>query len=106
MKTKLLIICFAAVFMLVAISYATAINNSNARAKESPLFKIRTRISINEKIGNIIEQIKVKFLGERVFFIPFRLVGPNQILPSWPDSYSTKAPVRTGCCDATNCMCK
>jgi len=62
-----------AIFMLVAISYATAVNTNtiNNDEKESPLYGIRTKRAITEKIGNIIESIKTKFLGDRIFFLPF-----------------------------------
>jgi hypothetical protein len=70
MKRKILLISILAVFMLVAISFSTAVKTTNAETKESPLFKIRTKQSIGEKIGNIVEQIKTKFLGYRMFFLP------------------------------------
>jgi len=72
MNKKILSISILAVLMLVAISYATAINTTNVEKKESPLFRIRTRQAVTERIGKIIETIKTKFLGERIFFIPFK----------------------------------
>ena len=71
MKIKIMIVCFGAVFMLLAISYATAINNSNVEAKESPLFTIRTKISLSQNIGKIFEKIKINFIGNRIFFQTF-----------------------------------
>ena len=73
MNKKILIGSILAVFMLVAISYATAVNNNtNTEKKESPLYGIRTRRVISEKITNIVENIKTKFLRERIFFIPLQ----------------------------------
>lgn len=73
MNRKLLLITVLAVFMLMAISYATAVNTKTSEivTKESPLYNIRTRRAIDEKIGDIIDNIKTRFLGERAFFIPF-----------------------------------
>jgi hypothetical protein len=70
MKKKVVAISILAVFMIVAISYATAVNTTNVEKKESPLFGIRTRRAINEKITDIIENIRTKFLGGRMFFMP------------------------------------
>ena len=72
---KILIISILAVLTLVTISYASAMNNNNTtqvEKKESPLYKIRTRSVIREKINQILEHIKTKFLGERIFFIPYK----------------------------------
>ncbi|HEY0089047.1 MAG TPA: hypothetical protein VGB37_09390 [Candidatus Lokiarchaeia archaeon] len=59
--------------MLVTISFASAINSNttNVEKKESPLYRIRTRLAIGEKIGQIFKNIKTKFLGDRMFFLPF-----------------------------------
>ena len=59
--------------MLLAISLASAVNTHTAEStrKESPLFGIRTRQAIKEKIGNIIS----RFIGERVFFLPLLRCG-------------------------------
>ena len=66
-----MILSILTVLMLVTISYATAIENkSYTENKESPLYKIRTKNAIGEKIGEIISQIKTKFLGERLFWLP------------------------------------
>ena len=74
MNKKILLVSILAVFMLVAISYAAAVdtNTANTKRKESPLYKIRTGKAIAEKITNIIENIRTKFLGERIFFLPFQ----------------------------------
>ncbi|HEY0087969.1 MAG TPA: hypothetical protein VGB37_03950 [Candidatus Lokiarchaeia archaeon] len=73
MNKKILLFGIFAVLMLVTITFASAINTSNTtniEKKESPLFKIRIRLAIGEKIGQIFENIKTKFLGDRIFIIP------------------------------------
>jgi len=73
MNKKLLIISILAVFMLMAISFASAVNTSTTvKRKESPLFGIRTRRAVTEKVGEVIDNIKAKYIGERVFFLPFQ----------------------------------
>jgi len=76
MNKKILLISILAVFMLLMISYASAvnINANNAENKESPLFGVRTRRAISEKIGSIIKNIKARFLGERIFHLPFQWI--------------------------------
>jgi hypothetical protein len=73
MKKKILIISILAVFMLMAISFVSVVgkNTSDAEKKESPLYGIRTKRAIGEKISNILENIKTRFLGERIFFLKF-----------------------------------
>ena len=76
MKKKLIIGSLLAVFMLVAISFVSSAEvNANIEQRESPLYGIRTRRATTEKISNIIENIKTKFLGERMFFLPFRWIS-------------------------------
>ena len=74
MNKKIPIISILAVFMLLFISFASAIdtNNANPEKKESPLYHIRTKIATADKISNIFEKIKTKFIGERLFFMPFQ----------------------------------
>ena len=74
---KIVAISILAVFMLVAISYATAVNTNTTskETKESPLYNIRNRRAIGSKIYNIIDNIKTKFLGNRIFFLPIRSLG-------------------------------
>ena len=77
MNKKLLVVSIVAVFILVAISFSTAVSSNTVKTverKESPLFGIRTRQAIKEKIGDIIENIKTKYIGERAFFLPFQLL--------------------------------
>ena len=73
MNRKLLLISILAVFMLVAISYATVASTETSEidSQESPLYSIRVRRAIGEKIINMIENVKTGFLGERIFFLPF-----------------------------------
>ena len=72
MKKKIATISILTIFMLVTISYATALNTTNTENKESPLYRIRTSRAITEKIGKVIENIKAKFLEKRVFYLPFQ----------------------------------
>ena len=73
MNKKLLVVSILCVFAIIAISYASAINTTTViESKESPLFGIRTRRAIKERIGDVLENIKTKYIGERVFFLPFR----------------------------------
>jgi len=60
--------------MLVTISFAAAnISDTKESEKESPLYRVRSNRYIQNKFGNIIENIKSKFLGERAFFLPFKI---------------------------------
>ena len=73
MNKKLLVVSIIAVFMLVAISFSSAVSSNTLKKiekKESPLFGIRTRKVIGERFDELKEAIKTKFLGERLFFIP------------------------------------
>ncbi len=75
MNKKILIVCILAVFTLVAISFASAINTTTpVKKKESPLYGIRTRRAIGERLGEIIDYIKTRFLGDRIFFLPFQWI--------------------------------
>ena len=69
MKKKILIVSILTVCMMVTITYASAINTNttDAEKKESPLYRIRARQAIGERISQIFENIKTKFLGERIF---------------------------------------
>ena len=72
MNKRIMGISIVAVFMLVTISFASAVNTTtNVTKKESPLFGIRLRRSIKDKVGNVLENIKTKYIGERVFLLPF-----------------------------------
>ena len=103
---KILILSFLAVLMLVTISFASAINtNADSEKKESPLFKIRIKSTIGQKIGGIYEQIKSKFLGERSFFLPIHwMIIKKQREHMFLVSYDTaclrciKSSGQPGCC--------
>ena len=95
--------------MLLTISFATATQNTNIEQKESPLYKIRTKNAIGEKIGKLVNQIKTKFLGERFFWLPksflfFTNDRPELVL-------QTPAPHHSICCTKGptnvnfNCAC-
>jgi len=88
MNKKILLVSILAVFMLLTISFASAVttNTTKTERKESPLYSIRTRQAIREKISNIIENIKAKFLGERIFFLPVHWLRNSDL----PDPYETE----------------
>jgi hypothetical protein len=71
MKRKILAGCILAVF-IITVSAITAIGlkTDADENKESPLYKIRTQKAISEKINSLVDSIKTKFLGERVFWVP------------------------------------
>ena len=68
----MIIVVTLVIFMLVTISYTTAVstNKTDIERKESPLYGIRVKLAVGDKINDVIRNIKVRFLGERVFFIP------------------------------------
>ena len=69
MKKKISIISILAVLMLVTISFAAAVSSEKRTGeKESPLYRIRTSKALGEKLANILENIRTKFLGERIFY--------------------------------------
>jgi hypothetical protein len=77
MNKKILIISFLAVIMMVTISYATAVNTTDIENKESPLYRIRIQNIVKENIGRIVENLKIKLVGERMFFLPLqRIIDP------------------------------
>ncbi|MCK5030623.1 MAG: hypothetical protein KAR64_04090 [Thermoplasmatales archaeon] len=81
MNKKLLVVSILAVLMLVAISFSTAVSSNTTttvKKKESPLFDIRARRAINEKFGEVIENIKTKYIGERVFYSPIFMILKNK----------------------------
>ena len=72
MGKKMKIVGILVVCMLVTVSLTTVVSsNKSEDTKESPLYKIRTKQAIKEKIGNLLHQIKTKFFGDRVFFNVF-----------------------------------
>jgi len=71
MSRKLLVFSVLVIFLLVAISFTSTINSSagkTVRSKESPLFRIRIIKAIRERVGDFLR----RFVGERVFFLPFQ----------------------------------
>jgi hypothetical protein len=103
MNKKIVIGSIIAVSMLMIISFTSAVStnkNTNVERKESPLFGIRTKQAINEKINLIIENIKARFIGERIFCVPIKLfrniVNPEDEYYSCTDCYQVS-------CDRTSC---
>jgi len=71
---KIVWIYILAVIMLVAVSYVSAVTANSAESiqkKESPLYRVRSKIAISEKIATLINMVKSRFLGERIFFLRF-----------------------------------
>ena len=57
----------------MTISFATAVT-TNTQKRESPLYKIRNKLAIGEKLQNLKENIKARFvgiIGNRLLFTPF-----------------------------------
>jgi len=96
---KIVILVILIAVMFVTISYATALDTKeNDEKKESPLYKIRT----NNAIRRSIQNIKTKFFGERIFFIPFlTLKNKNnlreRIENKYTDAYTECGPMTVGC---------
>ena len=86
MKKKILLISTLAVFSMLIISFASAIstNTTNVERKESPLYRIRTINSVGVKLGDILHQIKTKFLGEKIFFLPTKWIASNSAQKDGP----------------------
>lgn len=82
MSKKILIVSILAAFIMVAISFASALQTTSAQntRKESPLFRIRIRLAI----GEMLEKIKAKYIGQRLFFLPF-IILRNEKSPSVRD---------------------
>jgi hypothetical protein len=79
MNKKILVLSLLGVLMLVSISFVSSAEvNTYVEKKESPLYGIRTRRAITENIEKIVKNIKTKFLGERVFWIPYHLFVYNR----------------------------
>jgi len=67
---KIAIFAMLVILLILMVSMSTAISTKeNQENKESPLYKIRTKNAIKEKI----QTIKTRFFGDRLFFLPFRL---------------------------------
>ncbi len=104
MKKKILIFSIITVLMLVTISFASAVNTEKSTKKSSPLYSIRTKRAISqEKINNIKENIKTRFIRERIFFMPllFKLNSQYNNLylePTTPYPACRKSISMPGCC--------
>ena len=73
MNKKIWIGSLLAVLMLVSISFVSSAEvSANVEKKESPLYKVRSRRAVGEKIGAILDNIKTKFLAGRMLFLPFQ----------------------------------
>lgn len=79
MNKKILIVSILAVFTLVAISFASAVSTqtANTTKKESPLFGVRTRRAIGDRLKELKENIKAKYVCERLVFLPFLARGQS-----------------------------
>jgi hypothetical protein len=87
MNKKILIMGVFTILMIVTISYASAFDSKTSIEKnESPLYRVRAKIAIGEKINTVLENIKTKFLGERIFFIPNEWFKFKIIRQSKPDT--------------------
>ena len=75
MNKKILVVSILAVLMLLTIAFASTVtsNYSKTIRKESPLFGIRTKRIIRDKVSNLIR----RFVGERLFFLPFQWIIKN-----------------------------
>lgn len=83
MKKKIVVGCISLIFMMLAISFATAINtNTKDEKTASPLYQLRTNQAVNKKTDQIKENIKTNFLTNRIFFIPYIYEIRNIIKPS------------------------
>jgi len=72
MSKKLLLISLLAVLMLVSLSFiSSALVIKDFERKESPLYQIRTKKTISENVEEIVNKLNARFLGERIFFLPF-----------------------------------
>jgi len=106
MNRRIILLSTMTVIMLIIIAFTSTVNSDNSKPirKESPLFNIRTRKAIREKIKDII---KTRFIGERVFFLPFRwlkILGSkyNEKLNNW---FLKTEGSDTICAGYTLCIC-
>jgi hypothetical protein len=74
MKKMVIIGSILAVFLMMTISLVSVVGSetNTAETKESPLWRLRTRQAVREKIGRLMENIKASFFsGDRAIFVPF-----------------------------------
>ena len=77
MMRKGFVLGIVVLFIGISIISSTATNTTtDIERKESPLFCIRTNQVLREKIGDLI----TKYIGERVFFLPFQLLKYKESL--------------------------
>lgn len=102
LNKKIIVISILAVLILVTISFSTAVssNTSKSAKRESPLFGIRTRQAIREKIGDLLR----RFVGEQVFFLPFQWLINRDNLPS-RHHFMKKTDATCPTCPYTVCTC-
>ena len=57
---------------MMTLSFVSVIGSEaeTTETKDSPLYRIRTEKAIGEKVSSLVENLKTKFLGERVFWVP------------------------------------
>jgi len=108
MNKKLLVVSILAVFMLVAISFSTVVssNTTTDEKRESPLFRVRTRKAIGERLQELKENIKTKFIGDRVFFLSFQWLKNGEDQPVRHGLMGAKDPDTEGfypTCDTWGC---
>ena len=101
-----MIVSLIVVMSFLTISYASALNSSNVEKKDSPLYKIRTRKAVGIKLSGVINNIRSKFLGERIFSLPLILYKTKDF--SSRESYFCKISFNTDCfgqtCAPTSCI--
>ena len=105
MNKKIMIGCISLILMLMAISFATAVNSSNTTVneeKETPLFNIRTRLAIGERS----QDLTVRFLRQRTFFLPLqwlrnKIHEDSTTTPILPPCITSN--LKTGCTPPPTC---
>ena len=82
MKKKLLLFCIVAMVMFVSLTVGSVVfAEKTSNTFFSPLYNIRTKKAVNnEKIFNIKDGLKIKFLHNRQFFIPVKLLKIHKSL--------------------------
>jgi len=102
MNKKIKIIGGLIAFLLITIVFASTVSSYSEKAvenKESPLYQIRTQQRIIQKIDYLIKNIKTKFLGERMFFLPAKWIKIKNI-----SRQSELATLPIGICSSKTCI--
>jgi hypothetical protein len=63
-----------AVFLMMTVSFVSVVGSetNTIETKESPLYKIRTKRAISEKVGALLKNIIAKYdISNMLFFLPF-----------------------------------